>query len=40
MLYSNNVANNRDVPLANITAFTNISLQPRTSGVQVDYHYK
>ncbi len=40
MLYSNNVANNRDVPLANITAFTSISQQPRTSGVQVDYHYK
>jgi iron complex outermembrane receptor protein len=40
MLYSNNVANNRDVPLANITAFTNNSMQPRTSGVQVDYHYK
>src|ERR1700722_12704109 len=27
MLYSNNVANNRDVPLANITPFTNISMQ-------------
>jgi outer membrane receptor protein involved in Fe transport len=40
MLYSNNVTNNRDVPLANITPFTNISMQPRTSGVQVDYHYK
>jgi iron complex outermembrane receptor protein len=40
MLYCNNVANNRDVPLAETTPFTSISMQPRTSGVQVDYHYK
>jgi hypothetical protein len=28
------------VPLASQTAFSSISSQPRTSGVQVDYHYK
>ena len=40
MLYSDNVGNNRGVPLASQTAFSSISSQPRTSGVQVDYHYK
>jgi iron complex outermembrane recepter protein len=40
MLYSDNVGNNRGVPLASQTAFSSISQQPRTSGVQVDYHYK
>jgi iron complex outermembrane receptor protein len=40
MLYSDNVGNNRGVPLASQTPFSSISQQPRTSGVQVDYHYK
>jgi len=40
MLYSDNVGNNRGVPLASQTPYASISQQPRTSGVQVDYHYK
>jgi iron complex outermembrane receptor protein len=40
MLYSDNVGNNRGVPLASQTPFSSISQQPRTTGVQVDYHYK
>jgi iron complex outermembrane receptor protein len=40
MLYSDNVGNNRGIPLAQTTPYTNISQQPRTSGVQIDYHYK
>ncbi len=41
MLYVNNVGNNHDVPLAGYpTAFQNVSMQPRTAGVQVDYRYK
>ncbi len=40
MLYSDNVGNNRGVPLSSQTPFLSISSQPRTSGVQVDYHYK
>ena len=40
MLYSDNVGNNRGVPLASQTPFASISQQPRTTGVQVDYHYK
>ena len=40
MLYCDNVGNNRGVPLANTTAYTSISQQPRTAGVQVDYRYK
>jgi hypothetical protein len=35
------VGNNHDVPLAGYpTAFQNVSMQPRTAGVQVDYRYK
>jgi outer membrane receptor protein involved in Fe transport len=40
MLYSDNVANDRGVPLASQTPYSGISQRPRTSGVQVDYHYK
>jgi hypothetical protein len=40
MLYSDNVANNRGVPLASQTPYSSISQRPRTTGVQVDYHYK
>jgi outer membrane receptor protein involved in Fe transport len=40
MLYSDNVANNRGVPLASQTPYTSISQRPRTTGVQLDYHYK
>jgi outer membrane receptor protein involved in Fe transport len=40
MLYSDNVGNNRGVPLASQTPYSSISQQPRTSGVQLDYHYK
>jgi outer membrane receptor protein involved in Fe transport len=40
MLYCNNVGNNRDVPLASQTPYSDISQQPRTAGVQVDYGYK
>ena len=40
MLYSDNVGNNRGVPLASQTPYASISSQPRTSGVQVDYRYK
>ena len=40
MLYSDNVGNNRGVPLASQTPFASISQQPRTTGVQLDYHYK
>jgi outer membrane receptor protein involved in Fe transport len=41
LLFVNNVGNNHDVPLAGYpTSYQNISQQPRTSGVQVDYHYK
>jgi hypothetical protein len=40
MLYSDNVGNNRGVPLASQTAYLSNSQQPRTTGVQVDYHYK
>jgi outer membrane receptor protein involved in Fe transport len=40
MLYSDNVTNNRGVPLASNTPFTSVSMQPRTTGVQVDYRYK
>ena len=40
MLYSDNVGNNRGVPLASQTPFASISQQPRTSGIQLDYHYK
>lgn len=40
MLYSNNVANKRGVPLASQTPYSSISQQPRTTGVQMDYHYK
>jgi iron complex outermembrane receptor protein len=40
MLYSDNVGNNRGVPLASQTPYASISQQPRTTGVQVDYHYK
>jgi iron complex outermembrane recepter protein len=41
MLYVDNVGNNRDVPLAGYpTPDFNVSMQPRTAGVQVDYHYK
>jgi hypothetical protein len=40
MLYCDNVGNNRDIPLAEVTPYTNISMQPRTTGVQVDYSYK
>jgi len=38
--FSWNVGNNRGVPLASQAAYASISQQPRTSGVQVDYHYK
>ena len=40
MVYCDNVGNNRDVPLAARTPYTSISMQPRTTGVQVDYSYK
>ncbi len=40
MLYCDNVGNNRDVPLAQVTPYTSNSMQPRTTGVQVDYSYK
>jgi outer membrane receptor protein involved in Fe transport len=40
MVYCDNVGNNRDVPLAAMTPYTSISMQPRTTGVQVDYSYK
>jgi hypothetical protein len=40
MLYSDNVTDNRDVPLASQTPYSSISQQPRTSGVQVDYQLK
>lgn len=40
MLYSDNVANNRGVPLASQTPYSSISQRPRTTGVQLDYHYK
>jgi iron complex outermembrane receptor protein len=40
MLYSDNVANNRGVPLASQTPYSSISQQPRTTGLQVDYQYK
>ena len=40
MLYCDNVANNRGVPLASQTPYSSISQRPRTMGVQVDYHYK
>jgi outer membrane receptor protein involved in Fe transport len=40
MLFSDNVTDNRGVPLASQTPYSSISQRPRTSGVQVDYHYK
>jgi iron complex outermembrane receptor protein len=40
MLYCDNVTNNRGVPLASNTPYTSVSMQPRTTGVQVDYRYK
>jgi iron complex outermembrane receptor protein len=40
MLYCDNVGNNHGIPLAAATPFTNISMQPRTTGVQVDYSFK
>jgi iron complex outermembrane receptor protein len=40
MLYCDNVTNNRGVPLASNTPFTSVSMQPRTTGFQVDYRYK
>jgi outer membrane receptor protein involved in Fe transport len=40
MVYSDNVGNNRGVPLASQTPYSSISSQPRTTGVQVDYRYK
>ena len=40
MLYSDNVGNNRGVPLASQTPYLSISQRPRTTGVQLDYHYK
>jgi hypothetical protein len=40
MLYCDNVGNNHGIPLAATTPFTNISMQPRTTGVQVDYSFK
>jgi iron complex outermembrane receptor protein len=40
MLYCDNVGNNRDVPLAQVTPYTSNSMQPRTTGVQIDYSYK
>jgi hypothetical protein len=40
MLYSDNVTNNRGVPLASPTPYASISQRPRTTGVQVEYHLK
>lgn len=40
MLYSDNVTDNRGVPLASQTPYSSISQRPRTSGVQVDYQLK
>ena len=40
MLYCDNVGNNHGIPLAAAVPYTNISQQPRTIGVQADYHYK
>ena len=40
MLYSDNVANNRGVTEPSTTPYSSISQRPRTTGVQLDYHYK
>ncbi len=40
MLFSDNVTDNRGVPLASQTPYSSISQRPRTSGLQVDYQYK
>jgi len=40
MLYSDNVTNNRRVPLAEVTPYTSISMRPRTTGIQLDYSIK
>jgi iron complex outermembrane receptor protein len=40
MLYCNNVGNSRGVPLASQFPYSNISQQPRTAGLQLDYSYR
>ncbi|MBS0393546.1 MAG: TonB-dependent receptor [Proteobacteria bacterium] len=40
MLFSDNVGNNRGVPLASQTPYSSISQRPRTTGLQLDYSFK
>ncbi|MDB6087904.1 MAG: TonB-dependent receptor [Gammaproteobacteria bacterium] len=40
MFFCDNVGNNRGVPLAATTPYTDLSIRPRTTGFQVDYSYK
>lgn len=40
LLYCNNVGNNRGVTLASQFAYSDISQQPRTAGIQLEYSYK
>jgi outer membrane receptor protein involved in Fe transport len=40
MLYSDNVANNRGITEPSTTPYSNISQRPRTTGLQLDYHYR
>lgn len=40
MLYCNNVGDNRRIPLAAVRPYSNLSIRPRTVGVQVNYDLK
>ena len=40
MFFCDNVGNNRGIAQASSTAYTNLLIRPRTSGVQVDYSFK
>jgi iron complex outermembrane receptor protein len=40
MLYCDNVGDNRRVPLASMTPYEDVSIQPRTIGVQLNYEFK
>jgi len=40
MLYCNNVGNNGRIPLASQTPYENLSIRPRTVGLQLNYDFK
>jgi outer membrane receptor protein involved in Fe transport len=40
MLYCNNVGDNDRIPLASMTPYENLSIRPRTIGLQLNYDFK